>query len=294
MALSLAFKNVPEGVDVSITPEDISMAKSIGILTPREVVSTDFVSAKVCAPKHPSWASRASGKSPQDTHDSKYLAAVRDADYLAFEEEHENMLDDLGELWEKDLDGITHDPKHPLLSEMPRQSLITEVRVTAEKVGYYIGSIGVPGATVYIKTDDILDPHSFYMMEITHTPNESFPWCATKIYPKLSTADMLESSMFTQIPTVEDIHYQDDTSTYVYRLPTPANLIGSMIGRQGKNITTLISDVINWEHSSSTGEPDITITPTYDSKGCIVTFHEPSECFWNTSDIEWVISHFHC
>ena len=297
MALSLVFKNVPEGVDVSITPEDISMARDIGILTPRDVVSSDFTPAIVSAPKAPSWASRASGKSPQDTHDTKYLAEVNDAYFLAFVAmiEGDNMTD-LVEQQQLDLDGMTNHPLHPLPGEISYASFTTEVRVTAIKHGYYVGSLGGPGMNVYIKTppSQPLEPHSLYLMNVTSTPTESFPFCATKVFHKLRTEDMLVSSIFTQIPTVEDIHFQDDTSTRVYQLPTPAYLIGAMIGRQGKNITALISAVNNWDSSTSFGEPEITITPTYDSKGCFVSFHEPSGCQWNLEDIEWLISHFHC
>lgn len=299
MALVLTFKNVPDDADVTITPEDLAMARSIGILTPREVVPSDFVPAKIPGPVKPTWASKASGKSPQDAHDSEYLAAASEAEFLAFVDAHQTFLDDLDEMW----DEATLYPfiMHP--REIPYMSFTTEVRVTAVKRGYYVGSIGARGSVlnVYIKTPMALEPHSIYMMDVLHDACGSFPWRATKVYPKLNTADMLESRTFSEEPD-EEFCATWKTVDLKYQLPTPACHIGSMIGRQGKNISALIAEVNNapprhvgfGEYLSSSGEPEITITPTDDFKGCLVTFHQPPECQWTLSDIEWLISHFHC
>jgi hypothetical protein len=297
MSLTLAFKNVPHDIDLSITTEDISMARDIGILTPREVVSSDFVPVKVLGQKTPSWANKTTGMSTQESHDADYLAVVHAAEYLAFEEAHEAMLDDLAELWEADLDGSTNHPFQLLPWEMPCETATTEVRVTAIKAGFYLGSIGGQATNVYIKTRMPLDPHSIYLMDITATPLERFSWRATKVYPKLSTADMLVSSVFIQESSGHPAGFpgnRDETSSRQYLFPTPPSHIGTMVGRKGKNIASLIESVNGWDSSESFGEPDITITPTNDFAGCIVTFHEPPECFWKISDIEWLISHFHC
>ena len=307
MALYLDFKNVPgscfdDDVEISITSEDISMARDIGILTPREVVSSDFVPVEISAPNTSSWASKASGMSPQDAHDTEYLATVRDADFLAFVALIEgDDMDDLVEQHHSDLDGMTNDPGQLLPSELPYASFATEVRVTAIKNGYYVGSLGGQGTNVYIKTppSQLLELHSLYLMDVTATPAESFPLCATKVFQKLRTADMLVSCLECDLETGILISTpwwdRKETTTRQYLLPTPAEHIGAMIGRQGKNITALIESVNEWNSNhASSGEPEITITPTYDSKGCFVTFHEPPECSWSTRDIEWLISHFHC
>lgn len=307
MALYLDFKNVPgscfdDDVEISITSEDISMARDIGILTPREVVSSDFVPVEISAPNTSSWASKASGMSPQDAHDTEYLATVRDADFLAFVALIEgDDMDDLDEHHHSDLDGMINHPYQLLPSEMPCMSFATEVRVTAIKNGYYVGSLGGQGTNVYIKTppSQLLELHSLYLMDVTATPAESFPLCATKVFQKLRTADMLVSCLECDLETGILISTpwwdRKETTTRQYLLPTPAEHIGAMIGRQGKNITALIESVHEWDSNhASSGEPEITITPTYDSKGCFVTFHEPPECSWSTRDIEWLISHFHC
>ena len=140
------------------------MARDIGILTPREVVSSDFVPIKVLGQKTPSWANKTTGMSTQESHDADYLAVVHAAEYLAFEEAHEAMLDDLAEL-----------------REILPSTATEEVRVTAIKAGYYIGSIGGLAPNVYIKTRMPLDPHSIYLMDITATPLERFSWRATKV-----------------------------------------------------------------------------------------------------------------
>ena len=291
MALRLAFKNVPNDVDVSIKPEDIEHARSIGILTPREVVSSDFVPAKVHEPEKPTWASKASGKSCQDAHDSEYLALVHEAEFLSFMDAHQTFLDDLDEMWDEA--SLYPFIMHP--REIPCTSFTTEVRVIAIKQGYYQGSIGARGTVlnVYIKTQMALEPHSLYLMDVIADAYGSFPWRATKVYPKLNTADMLVSNTFSEIPD-EDFMCTWKSIDMQYRLPTPAIHIGAMIGRQGKNISALISWVNQWDSSPSYGEPEITIVPTDDFKGCIVTFHQPEECAWTLSDIEWLISHFHC
>ena len=307
MALMLDFKNVPgscfdDDVEVSITTEDISMARDIGILTPREVVSSDFVSAKVSVPNVPSWATRVSGSSAQMSHDDEYLSVVHEAEFLAFVALIEgDDMNDLVEQHHLDLDGMTNHPPQLLPSEMPYASLATEVRVTAIKNGYYVGSLGGQGPNVYIKTppSQPLELHSLYFMDLISTPHESFPLCATKVFQKLRTADMLvfilECDLETGILISTPWWDRKETTTRQYLLPTPAEHIGAMIGRQGKNIAALIKSVNEWESDhASFGEPEITITPTHDSNGCFVTFHEPPECIWSTRDIEWLISHFHC
>ena len=209
-------------------------------------------------------------------------------------------MDDLVEQQQMDLDGMTNHPLHPLPGEMAYTSFTTEVRVTAVKNGYYVGSLGAQGTNVYIKTppQQPLEPHSLYLMKVLATPTESFPFCATKVFHKLRTADMLVSSLYTELDTgiLASTPWWDrkETTTSQYLLPTPAAHIGAMIGRQGKNITALIKSVNDWESSESFGEPEITITPTDDFKGCFVTFHQPEECQWTLGDIEWLISHFHC
>ena len=297
MALELVFNNVPNDADVTITPEDMALARSIGILTPREVVPSDFVPAKVSAPSVPSWANRVSGSSAQKSHDDAYLSAVREADFLAFVDAHQTFLDDGDEIWDEATSQALIG--HPC--EMLSHAATIEVRVTAIKNGYYLGSIGGQGANVYIKTQLPLEPHSLYMMDIIATPFESFPWRATKVYPKLPTATMLESRTFSEEPD-EEFCATWKTVNLTYRLPTPAIHIGSMIGRQGKNISALIAEVNSapphhvgfGEYLSSSGEPEITITPTDDFAGCIVSFHQGTECTWHISDTEWLISHFHC
>ena len=297
MALELVFNNVVDGADVTITPEDMTMARSIGILTPRDVVPSDFVPAKVSTPSAPTWASRVTGSSAQASHDKKYLSMVRETDFLAFVDAHETFLDDLDEMWEE----ATVQPMdfHP--HEKMCQTATIEVRVTTIKNGYYLGSIGGQGANVYIKTQLPLDLHSFYMMDITATPLDTFPWRATKVYPKLPTSAMLESCTLSE-EADEEFCAVWKTVDLNYRLPTPAIHIGSMIGRQGKNISALIAEVNSapphhvgfGEYLSSTGEPEITITPTDDFAGCIVSFHQSTDCTWAATDVEWLISHFHC
>ena len=315
--LQLTFTNVPADILLTIEPEDIEYGHDIGILTPTRPfargshpwssVIDDYTPVEVPEPRVPTWASRTTSRSAQDHHDQQYKKLMDDIDFLILQssqenDSHEEILDELDALWEADLDGSIFDPSEPFGHKACRREILpstaTEVvRVTAIKAGYYIGSIGGLTPNVYIKTRMPLDPHSIYLMDITATPLERFPWRATKVYPKLSTADMLVSCVFIQESSGHPAGFpgnRDETSSRQYLLPTPPSHIGTMVGRKGKNIASLIESVNGWDSSESFGEPDITITPTNDFAGCIVTFHEPPECFWKISDIEWLISHFHC
>ena len=310
MCIQLTFK-FEDGIsqEFPIHPEDIECARRIGVLTPRSVHPTDFVPAKVQEPRVPTWASRVSDASAQEKHDAKYLDAISDIEFLQFVDEFEEMYDTLGEEWERDLDGSVLDLSAPFghracFNELPVSSVSVEVRVISFKGRYYIGTIaGHPSMSVYINTRNIdfqgdLDIHSLYWMDLEFTPQLSMQWCATKVYPKLDTSAMKVSEVFIQDRTVSlDIDavsddWQDSVSVHTYRIPTPACLIGTMIGRQGRNIDNLIESV----NTTSYGIPIVTIKPSYDGKESIVIVQENhcDDCFWNLTDIEWLVSNFHC
>ena len=312
MSLTLAFKNVPHDIDLSITTEDISMARDIGILTPREVVSSDFVPVKVLGQKTPSWANKTTGMSTQESHDADYLAVVHAAEYLAFEEAHEAMLDDLAELWEADLDGSIFDPSEPFGHKACRREILpstaTEVvRVIADKGHFLLGSIAGQPPSVYIpkviSPDMEIETQTFYLMDLRFTPGERNPWRVTNIHPKLYTKCMLESVLVVE--SLGDGPYaipMTDRTTRKFNLPMAPEHIGAMIGKGGYNIDCLKTNARFWGAGDrgSWGDPDITILP--DGEGCKVIFHEGhavtggihGRIWWHPLDVKYVVHRLHC
>ena len=66
-------------------------------------------------------------------------------------------------------------------------------------------------------------------------------WKVTKILPKLSTSDMLESMVTSTTQYNENNPIYRDGSQYNYIIPCNPNNIGNIIGQNGKNINSLIN-----------------------------------------------------
>lgn len=320
--LQLTFKNVPADLQLTIEPEDIEYARDIGILTPREVVPTDFVPAVVPEPRVPTWASKASDGSGQDRHDQHYKKLMADIDFLKLQasqeaDSHEEMLDDLGAIWEADLDGSIFDPSEPFGHKACRREILpstaTEVvRVIADKGHFLLGSIAGQSPTVYIPKDVIPEIHqhwnlnaqTFYLMDLQHTPpcpGVRNPWRATKVYPKLSTGGMLDSVLVTERTddSARDWGMTDCTTT-TFKLPMAPEYIGAMIGKGGQSVNRLVANTRSTTERGSWGDPEITILP--DGEGSKVIFHEGhavtdgimDRIWWHPLDVKWLVNHLHC
>ena len=292
---------VPDDVDLSIKQEDIRMAQDIGILTPRE---QDFYKIPESDRKPAELSSSTSGwvalskkrpeyKVAQDNKNKVYSKLIDDIEFIQLQEnqegegdpEHVAMLDDLADLWEADLDGTVFVPEEPYGHKACRNEIIPTsaseiVRITIKKPGFYIGSIAGQPANVFIPRDatsEELNIHSFYFMNLRFNPCGRNLWTAIVVGKKLPSSSM-------------KIGTSDNTVTY--KIPTPSYLVGSIIGKDGRNINNLCQSVKSWY--GFTGEvPDFTIKPVSNTHSEVLV-HLSGECTeWGYPEIEYVVDHMH-
>ena len=324
--LQLTFTNVPANIRLTVEPEDIEHARSIGILTPREVVPTDFVPVVVPKPRVPTWASRAAVVSGQDRHNADHKKLMDDIDFLKIQssqeaDSHEEMLDDLGALWEADLDATIFDPSEPFGHKACRREILPTsatvvVRVIDDKGHFLLGSIAGQPKSVYIpkviSPDMEIETHTFYLMDLRFTPGQRNQWRAVNIHPKLDTGGMIDSVLSIERTPLSAGHplydpYSTappcaDRTTTTFKIPMSPDNIGSMIGRGGHCIEEYIRHaILSGDDNGSWGEPSITILP--DGDGCKVIFYEGhsetgsirgTRIWWNPIDIRYVINRLHC
>ena len=252
--LSFYAHDIPDDVDVSIRPEDIAKAQDIGVLTPRRPSSTEIID---------------------------------EGDFDLFIDDHENMLDELSDLLQEDIDEITRAKDIP--DSFPAMTT-TMVRLTHHKNGFSLGSIGGQPTSVYIPYDlcQNCKVHSFYLMQLLHTPWERNQWRATYIYPKYDTTLMLtaDGGAFEKCRCIRQSSLI--IQSHQFTIPTPPQYIGVMIGKEGRNIDALINSVSHPEAPP----PDITITPFGKDK-CFVSILSNSE-YWSVQQICDIVSHMHC
>ena len=98
---------------------------------------------------------------------------------------------------------------------------------------------------VLLVFDNLLDqkplrPHEFVLVEIDFHPQGRNLWRATKIFPKLPTADMLTSV----VESVTDYNgVKRSGFSYAFEVPCDPENIGLILGRQGKNLNSLIQSI---------------------------------------------------
>ena len=291
---------IPGDADIMLKKEDYEKAREIGVLTPRK---QDFYKIQDSdrKPSDPStstsvWVAQAK-KRPEykekiQKKEKEFQELIDDIEFLQLQGlieddgdlEHVEMLDELADLWEKDLDGSVFDINEPLEHKACRAEILpgksTEiVRITIKKPGFCIGSIAGKPADVYIPAyiGKGVNVHSYYLMDIKFNPCGRNQWLAEKVY--------------SQIPS-ESMRIGTTNQTVSYRIPTPGYLIGAIIGKEGKNINNLCQSVKEWY--GFTGEvPEFTIKPDGETH-TIVDVRLPNECTeWGYSEIEYVVDHMH-
>lgn len=289
---------IPDDADIMLKKEDYEKAREIGVLTPRKkdfykIPDSDRVPKDVSIPRSV-WVAQAQSqrKATQLKKVQEYKELIDDIEFLQLQGlieddgdlEHVEMLDDLADLWEKDLDGSVFDINEPFGHKACRAEIMpgksTEiVRITIKKPGFCIGSIAGKPADVYIPAyiGKGVDIHSYYLMDIKFNPCGRNQWLAEKVY--------------SQIPS-ESMRIGTTNQTVSYHIPTPGYLIGAIIGKEGKNINNLCQSVKEWY--GFTGEvPEFTIKPDGETH-TIVDVKLPSGCTeWGYSEIEYVVDHMH-
>jgi len=241
----------PESME--ITPEDIDKARDIGVLTPRDVLP---------------------GEDPE-------------LEFLLFQHSHEgdDIMDELEDLWKKDMERITCDLGPILYGGLVLPPVTTqEVRITFRKPSFYIGSIAGQISDVFIPAniiDGILELHTPYLMDLEYKPTTRNKWCATMVHEKLDTSGMLVSTVS-----------HNNCGIYVFHVPMKKYSIGVVIGKEGKNINSLIKYVDRGY------TPDATNYPTVDLEAISedlvkVSVYVPPASTWTYDSVLDLVSYIH-
>jgi hypothetical protein len=252
-------QHTQEASVVHLETEDIEKAREIGVLTPRETHHTDY-------------------QGPSEK-------TVNEIDFLLMQhsiEEHESIMDDIEDLWNKDIYGST---------TPPHGSSTQVVRIIIKKTNFYIGSIDGNGGNVYIHSQGTLNLFSFYLMDLIYDPRFNNYRCI-KIHPRRDTSAMLQGST-TVLSLCRCIgNSLPLTRSYTYHVPMDINNIGIIIGKNGKNINSLASYVRPTWLCLDGINPDVTISPISKTLAKI-TVDIPYNCDWEKKSVEEMISYMH-
>jgi hypothetical protein len=355
MTFALKFSNAPTELHCVVEPEDVEMARQIGVLTPREIIPSDRMAAPMITETDGSneqddalyeqaatisWAQRASGKKPLS------LQEIRDRDIADLEflmlqaqeegDDHEDTMADLYMDWLNDMDHICLDPTAPYgytagWDEVWRPSITEVVRVVAEFPRYFVGSIAGAPPSVYIPkemftarivlngpnagqiehgpVEEVLAEdhlHGYFLMDLEHTPGLRNEWRAQHLHRCLPTAVMHQYTHFS--PGVHTAARVDElTVTDTFLVPMSPSYIGAIIGKEGKNMTSLIKRITDkaerarqddWSDTrprqAPTSDPEITLTPAPSGEDIIVSIARPHGCYWTAYDVLQAVRYMHC
>ena len=288
----------PDTVKVTVEEEDMDKAREIGVLTPRFLVDSDL------DPKR--GASAAATQQEVSEIEFLLMVSVVEAD------KHEDMLEDLADLWQADLDATVFDVSSPHFHKACKREVLPQnttvmVRLVADYGHHFIGSIAGQACSVYIPAPPVghrVPPpqvHSYYLMDLKFVacPMGPLIWEATRVYTKLSTQGMHVSSMAIIQPPDPNWYREDTTylrTEHVYQVPTPSSYLGAIIGSGGKNINALMTKITESQafHRSHHTNPEVTFTPLGTDSFSVHVSAPNTYCKWTTVEVQELISHMHC
>ena len=330
----------------SVGPEDFEKAVDVGVRTPRFVSSLDAEAAPFVAPKLPSWASKARGIDDATAHANSHQQLLNDIGFLQLQQEHDDheaMLDEAAEwldsqekiLWgSHGVPSFVSDCHAIALAEQMPTTAIQEVRIVRVEPSWSLASIagqvcvylpwgsftnteGPPGIKQPLLNRKPLRPHEFVLVEMEFKPQGRNLWRATKLLPKLPTAEMLQSV----VESVTDYDgIQRSGFSYQFNVPLDPENIGLIIGGNGKNLNALIQDIQRKRAKSWYGPmplhidadygdfplPEVTITPiegptseidSYPSShkptAALVCVYVPTCGIWDEAEVIELVSYFH-
>ena len=294
-------EDTPELFVPSVTECDMDKMREIGVLTPRTLLPTDStINPLVKKANTKTWADRARVEQASAcvklfTHNTEFLLMVAEQEGDA----HEDMLDEIDELWQQDLDGQTADP-FPILYGIQNTPLkSTEiVRITHTKSSYCLGTVTDGASEVYISKNipsarwGTVGPelYSFHLMDLEWNPHGRNLWRATKVYPKLDTAGMLISKSVVSCSLESGGDNISLGEAHVYEIPCIHKHIGVIIGKNGNNIQNLVKKIYDdtWE----TDLPEVDITP-FGVDMARVTVTLGPQCLWNDNHVQKFVSRLH-
>ena len=274
-----------------ITKEDMEKAREIGVLTPRSVLPCDKIAQ---APAIPTWLQIAvlgcSPKVKSVADDIEFLLMVAEQEGDA----HEDILDEIDDMWQHDLDGQTRVDIWPMPYPPAMPKTTTKiVRITSKPyfAKFCFGTMTDGPADVFIPEHVITNTcnlHDFYLMDLEYHPQGKNLWRVTKIHPKLDTSAMLIS--YSQVSCGFNQGQMLLGESYVYDIPCDHESIGVIIGKNGKNILNLKEKIYDdtWE----TDLPEVDITP-FGIGMARVTVTLGPQCLWVHNHVTDFVSRMH-
>ena len=343
----------------SVAHEDMEKAMECGALTPCSVDSVLDASAAPFKRRTPTWADKARSVDPEAEHYQKHQQMLDDIGFIQLQDERGDWNEDdeiLNEAadWLEQEEKILWAPQSGIPSsyfdgfdiaqtEFIPTRTTQEVRIVRVEPLWSIASIngrscvylpwgsktridGPPGIGQPLAYQRPLKLHEFVLADLDWHPQGQNFWRASKIHPKLPTSDMLVSVVESVFDCGESEILHKKGYQYTYEIPCdPAN-IGSIIGKDGKNITALIHSIQADRQQKSYGPmpsyfendpyylpaigdpaglplPEVTITPiAQDYCDFTVTFKPtkarvrvliPVCCIWDQAEVDNLVSFMH-
>ena len=305
----------------SVEKEDkaIYLSEDFGFVPPTKTRQHELIIPPY-TPKPMTWAARTQnrdGKTPEEIYyDSKKkeIQCAEFENFISEQEGHEDMLEEAAEWLEQEVHFMNDQEEIVRESLVIPEKAVVEIRLNKVFATYSFGSIAgqsivfipwgsktnyngpasIPQAPAAQKP---LRPYEMIYAEIEWNPQGQNFWKVTKIFPKLNTEEMLTS--------ISKIQYSDGSGAqYNYEIPCDPQNIGAIIGRDGKNIKSLIENISGVSNEEL--YPQVSIKPicpevdpedplsfSFTPKKTHVCVYCPVNSGWTDQQVEELVSYMH-